>query len=222
VVIVGLTGSIGMGKSTAAQAFRAVGAPVYDADAAVHRLLEPGGAAVGAVLTAFPGVARDDRARLGIDRGALGSRVFGDTQALARLESILHPLVRAEERRFLLASQTQRCRLVVLDIPLLYETGGEARCDATVVVSAPLFVQRARVLRRGKMTEARFAAILARQMPDLEKRRRADFVIPTGLDKRASRRTARRIAARLAHVRGTHWPHCWSQSLGRKGPVIDA
>ena len=214
-VVLGLTGSIGMGKTSVAGALRACGAAVYDADAAVHRLLAPGGAGVAPVLARFPDAADADGRAPGVDRGALGARVFADPEALARLEAILHPLVRAGERRFLAASRRRGCRLAVLDMPLLFETGGEARCDATLVVSAPAFVQRARVLGRSRMTEARLAAILARQMADAEKRRRADFVIRTGLDRRASRRAARRVAARLAALGGTRWPRCWAGALGQ-------
>ena len=182
-ILVGLTGSIGMGKSTAAQALKRLGLPVHDADAAVHRLLAPGGGAVAAVLEAFPGVATPAG---GIDRGRLGARVFGDPAALKRLEAILHPRVRAAKRRFLAAAARRRQRLVVLDIPLLYETGGERECDAVLVVSAPAFLQRQRVLARPGMTGEKFRAILAKQMPDGEKRRRARHVVPTGLGRRFS------------------------------------
>ena len=216
-VVLGLTGSIGMGKTTVANALRAAGAAIYDADAAVHRLLAAGGAAVSPVLARFPDAATGKGATREVDRGTLGAQVFTDTEALAELEAILHPLVRAGERRFLATSQRRGCRLAVLDMPLLFETGGEARCDATVVVSAPSFVQRARVLGRARMTEERLAAILARQMQDGEKRRRADFVIRTGLDRRLSRLAARRIAARLAAERGTRWPRCWSGALVQAG-----
>ena len=216
-VVLGLTGSIGMGKTTVANALRACGAAVYDADAAVHRLLAPGGAGVAPVLALFPDAAAGAGPARRVDRGVLGARVFADAAALARLEAILHPLVRAGERRFLAASQRRGCRLAVLDVPLLFETGGEARCDATLAVSAPLFVQHARVLGRARMSEARFSAILARQMPDREKRRRADFVILTGLDRRASKRAARRIAARLASLTGARWPRCWAGALAPAG-----
>ena len=212
-VVLGLTGSIGMGKTTVANALRALGAAIYDADAAVHRLLAPGGAAVAPVLARFPDAGTGEGAARAVDRGALGARVFADPEALAELEAMLHPRVRAGERHFLSASQRRGCHLAVLDIPLLFETGGEARCDATLVVSAPAFVQRARVLGRARMTEERLAAILARQMPDWEKRRRADFVIRTGLDRRVSRLAARRIASRLAAERGTRWPGCWAGAL---------
>ena len=201
-VILGLTGSIGMGKTTVANALRACGAAIYDADAAVHP-----------VLARFPDAASGEGAARAADRRVLGARVFADPEALTELEAILHPLVRAGERHFLATSQRRGCRLAVLDIPLLFETGGETRCDATLVVSAPGFVQRARVLGRARMTEERLAAILARQMPDAEKRRRADFVIRTGLDRRVSRMAARRIAARLATQRGRRWPSCWAGAL---------
>ncbi|MDE0391545.1 MAG: dephospho-CoA kinase [Rhodospirillales bacterium] len=216
-VVLGLTGSIGMGKTTVANALKNCGAAVYNADAAVHRLLAPGGAAVGPVLARFPDSASGEGAARAVDRGALGAHVFADADALAELEAILHPLVRAGERRFLSASQRRGCRLAVLDVPLLFETGGETRCDATLVVSAPPFVQRARVLGRARMSEERLAAILARQMPDAEKRRRADFVIRTSLDRRVSRRAAQRVAARLSATRGTRWPLCWSGALKPAG-----
>jgi dephospho-CoA kinase len=186
-VVLGLTGSIGMGKSTAAAMLRRLGIPVHDADGAVHRLLGRNGKAVAKVDAEFPGTAGP----AGIDRAALGRRVFGDAAALRRLERILHPMVRADTARFLHRARARREPLVVLDIPLLFETGGERRCDAIIVVSAPAFLQRARVLGRPGMTEARFAAILAQQMPDAEKRRRADFVVPTGLGRRE---TLRRLA----------------------------
>jgi dephospho-CoA kinase len=178
-LVLGLTGSIGMGKSTAAAMLRRLGLPVHDADAAVHRLMAPGGAAVAQVAAAFPEAAGPN----GIDRAKLGRAVLTDSPALKRLEAILHPLVRAEARAFLAKQARLRQPLVVLDIPLLYETGGDQLCDYVVVVSAPAFIQRARVLRRPGMTEARFQAILARQLPDAEKRRRADFVVQTGLNK---------------------------------------
>jgi dephospho-CoA kinase len=193
-IILGLTGSIGMGKSTAAAMLRRLGIPVHDADAAVHRLLEPGGAAVAPVAAAFPGSATDDArtGKLQIDRAALGRLVFADTAALRRLEAILHPLVRADERRFRRRMTARHCPLVVLDIPLLFESGGDRRCDATLVVTAPPRIQRARVMARPRMTAERFAAIIAKQMPDATKRRRADFVVPTGLGRNA---TLRRLAA---------------------------
>lgn len=178
--VLGLTGSIGMGKSTAAAVLRRLGIPVHDADAAVHRLMAKGGAAVAEIEQAFPGVVANGA----VDRRRLGDQVFADPAALARLEGILHPLVRQEARRFL-ARQTVRGRdLAVLDIPLLFETGGDRFCDAVIVVSASPAVQAARVMRRPGMTREKLDGILAQQMPDQEKRRRADFVVATGLGKR--------------------------------------
>lgn len=182
--VLGLTGSIGMGKSTAATLLRHLGVPVHEADAAVRRLIGLGGAAVPAVAAAFPGVVRNGA----VDRRALGARVFGDDAAIARLERILHPLVRQDSARFLGQARQRRARLVVLDVPLLFEVGRDQDCDATLVVSAPSFVQRARVLARPGMTEERLAQVLARQLPDPEKRRRADFVVPTGLGRRLTLR----------------------------------
>ncbi len=175
VFVLGLTGSIGMGKSTATALLRRLGVPVHDADRTVHRLLRLGGAGAAAVALAFPGALRDGA----LDREALAGLVFGDKVALRRLESIVHPLVRRAERRFLARAAVGRRRVVVLDIPLLFETGGDNRCDATIVVTAPRSVQEARLRRRADMTPARLAAIRARQMPDEEKRRRADFIVDT-------------------------------------------
>jgi len=170
---------VGMGKSTAAREFRRMGIPVHDADKAVHRLLGRGGKAVAAVAAAFPGVEKGGA----IDRAVLGRLVFSDPAALKRLEAILHPLVRQAERAFLARARRRRRKLVVLDIPLLFETGGEARCDKVLVVSAPRRVQLARVMARPGMTAERLAGVEARQMPDAEKRRRADIIIETGLDR---------------------------------------
>ena len=183
-IALGLTGSIGMGKTTAAVSFRRIGVPVFDADVAVHRLLAGGGAAVEEVETAFPGVVRGD----GVDREELGRRVFGDAGALEKLEGIVHPKVGAARARFIRLAGSRGERLVVLDIPLLFETGGEAECDFICVVSAPRFVQASRVLGRPGMTPEKLASVLARQMPDAEKRRRADFVVQTGNGKRHSLR----------------------------------
>jgi dephospho-CoA kinase len=195
-IVLGLTGSVGMGKSTAAAMLRRLGVPVHDADATVHRLMAPGGAAVAAVAKAFPDARRKDG---GIDRVALGRRVFADAKALQRLERILHPLVRQSQQRFLAAARARREPLVVLDVPLLFETGGKAHWDKVLVVSAPAAVQRARVMARPGMTEARFRAILAKQMPDREKRRRADYVVPSGLGRALTYRTLRRILRELRH-----------------------
>ena len=201
--VLGLTGSIAMGKSTAAKIFRSLGVPVFDADADVHGLLAPGGAAVEAVGAAFP----DCRSDGAIDRGRLARLAFGDAAALARLEAILHPLVRDAERRFLARAAAARRPLVVLDIPLLFETGSERRVDAVAVVSAPAFLQRQRVLRRAGMTAERLAAIGARQLPDAEKRRRADFVIATGLDRRRAVAAIAAIVAALRDRPGGVQPH---------------
>ncbi len=206
--VLGLTGSIGMGKSTASAMFRSFGVPVFDADAAVHGLLAPSGAAVAPVIAAFPDCRTADGA---IDRRLLGRSVFADKAALARLEAIVHPLVRAVEGRFLARSASARRPLVVLDIPLLYETGAERQVDAVAVVSAPAFVQAQRVLRRPGSTVERLAAIRRRQMPDLEKRRRADFVIPSGLGKRRGIAAVARIIDHARHRQGTVWPDRWQQ-----------
>jgi dephospho-CoA kinase len=189
VIILGLTGSIGMGKSTAAALLRGLRVPVFDADLVVHRLLAPSGAAVPAVSAVFPGVETETG---GIDRAKLGKQVFADPASLNRLESILHPIVAAEERRFLARSRARREPLVVLDIPLLFETGAERRCDYVAVVSAPALVQRQRVLSRPGMTQIRLEAILQKQLPDRDKRRRADFVVPSGVGRSL---TLRRLEA---------------------------
>jgi dephospho-CoA kinase len=194
-IVLGLTGSIGMGKSTAAAALRQMGIPVHDADRSVHRLMNHGGAAVGFVEAAFPGAVVAGA----VDRTALGKKVFGDGDALKKLESILHPMVRAQERIFLHACRALGRRIAVLDIPLLFETGGEKRCDAVIVVSAPQFLQDQRVLRRKGMSPQRLAEVKARQMPDAEKRRRADFVVQTGMGKRASRTALFKIMRKLKH-----------------------
>ncbi|MES2290145.1 MAG: dephospho-CoA kinase [Pseudomonadota bacterium] len=172
--IVGLTGSIGMGKSTVAAMLRDLGVPVFDADAEVHRLQGPGGALVDAIETAFP----DTTGPAGVDRQKLGARVLGDDAAMKRLEGIVHPAVGEARRRFL--ADNADASFVVFDIPLLFEKGGEASVSAVWVVSAPLDVQRTRVLARPGMSAEKFDSILARQMPDDEKRRRATSIIDTG------------------------------------------
>lgn len=192
-IVLGLTGSIGMGKSTAAEALRRLHVPVLSSDDVVHGLLNKGGSAVAAVAAAFPKAFIDGA----IDRPTVAKEVFGKPDKLANLESILHPMVLKESARYIARQRYARHPLVALDIPLLYETGGEARCHAVAVVTAPGFVQRARVLRRPGQTPARFAAILARQMADGEKRHRADFVVPTGLSRRDSLRRLRRIVVLL-------------------------
>lgn len=197
-LVVALTGSIGMGKSTTAQMFADLGVPVWDADAAVHRLYSPGGAAVAPVAAAFP----DAEAKGAIDRAILRGIVASDRHALDRLNAIVHPLVAADRAAFI-AEQTGRgADIVLVDIPLLFETGAEALADAIVVVSAPPQVQRERVLAREGMTEELFATILARQTPDSEKRARADFVIETtGLE--AARRQVQSVVNRLREMAGS-------------------
>ena len=191
--ILGLTGSVGMGKSTAAAMLRRMSVPVFDADRAVHRLLAPGGAAVATVAAAFPGVLRNG----GVDRGALGAKVFGDRAALERLEKILHPPVGEAERRFVARARSQRRRRVVLDVPLLFERGGYKRVDAVLVVWAPAFLQRARVLARPGMTPERLAFIRKQQVSDAEKRRRADYLVPSGLGRAVTWRHLRRALRAL-------------------------
>ena len=191
--VIGLTGGIGMGKSTAAAAFRRAGLPVFDADAEVHRLQAKGGRAVKAIEAAFPGVVVDGV----VDRGRLRNAVVQDPAAMARLERIVHPLVRQAERRFLARARRAGRRAVVLDIPLLLETGGERRVDLIAVVSAPAPVQRARVRARRKLTEAQTDALIARQMPDREKRRRADVVVRTGLSRHHAQRRVRRLVREM-------------------------
>jgi dephospho-CoA kinase len=190
--ILGLTGSVGMGKSTTARFFAEAGVPLYDADAEVHRLY--GGAAVPPIEAAFPGTTAGGK----VDRTRLAARVLDDAAALKRLEAIVHPLVRDAELRFLAEAEGQGAKVAVLDIPLLLETGGEARVDAVVVASAPPEVQRARVLERPGMTGEKLEAILAKQMPDAEKRRRADFVVDTSHGFETARAQVRTILDTVA------------------------
>ncbi len=194
--ILGLTGSIAMGKSVAAGMFRDLGVPVFDADAVVHGLLELGGAGVAPVSSAFQGVEKNGA----IDRQALGAAVFGRPQELRRLEKILHPLVGRARARFLRQHTQRRTPIVVLDIPLLFETGGARRCDAVAVVSAPAFLQRRRALARPGMTAAKLDAILAQQVPDAEKRHHADYVIPSGLGRAPTRQAIRALLAELTRM----------------------
>ena len=197
-IVLGLTGSIGMGKSTAAAMLRHLGVPLFDADAVVHRLIGRGGAAVRRVEEAFPGVQNEAGA---IDRQRLAQRVFGHPEELRRLEVILHPMVRTAERRFVARARARGDKLIVLDIPLLYETRGTGRCDYVLVVSAPARLQRDRVMRRPGMTARRFGEIIGAQLPDSEKRRRADFVVPTALSKAATFRRLRAIVGDLRYGR---------------------
>jgi dephospho-CoA kinase len=191
--ILGLTGSVGMGKSTTLRFFaEEEGVPVYDADAEVHRLYE--GAAVPAIEAAFPGTTSGGK----VDRTKLAARVLGDAAALRRLEAIVHPMVHDVERRLLEDAEAAGHKVAVLDIPLLFETGSDQRVDAVVVVTAPPDVQRARVMARPGMTEEKFAAILAKQMPDAEKRRRADFVVDSSQGLDAARAQVRAILESVA------------------------
>jgi dephospho-CoA kinase len=192
-IILGLTGSIAMGKSTAAAMFRRLGVPVFDADDSVHRHLAADRQAIAKIAAAFPGVAPEGR----IDRAALARAVFGNDAALNRLERILHPLVDADQERFLKIAARHGATLVVLDIPLLFETGRERHCDAVAVVSAPAFVQLQRLKARPGMDRRRLEKTLARQMPDAEKRRRADYIIPTGRSRGETMRTITRIVREL-------------------------
>lgn len=174
-IVIGLTGSIGMGKTTTAAIFRDLGLPVFDADAAVHALYQKGGGAVDIINSLFPGVVRAGT----VDRAALGAHLVRAPEDVRRLEAVVHPLVAAARTRFLAEARADGAPAVVLDIPLLLETGGEAAVDVVIVVSAPPEIQRARVLARPGMTAAKLDTILARQLPDNEKRLRADFVIET-------------------------------------------
>ena len=192
-IVVGLTGSIGMGKSTTAALFAEAGAPVYDADAEVHRLYARGGAAVNPVEATFPGVVKDGA----IDRRRLSERVLHDPEALARLNKIVWPLMRDVREAFFQRARDAKAEIVVLDIPLLFESGGDKTLDAVVVVSAPAEIQRERVLARQDMHKDKFAAILAAQTPDGEKRARADFVIDTGVSIEDARRQVQAVLAAL-------------------------
>ena len=197
--IIGLTGGVGMGKSTVAAMIRRLGIPVSDADTVVHRLLTSRGAAYNRVAAAFPSVVHHGL----INRRELGQMVFADAARLRQLEAILHPLVARERTRFLAGCRRRRARLVVLDIPLLFENRLQHECDAVMTVSAPAFLQRSRVLARPGMTRAKLSGILARQMPDFKKRRLADAVLRTGTSRAATFRQLQAILKRLdsSHAR---------------------
>jgi dephospho-CoA kinase len=192
--ILGLTGSLGMGKSTTAKFFAEEGVPVHDADAAVHRLYA--GEAAPLIEAAFPGTTAGGK----VDRDKLARRVLGDEAAIRKLEQIVHPLVRQDGDRFLAQAERHGAKVAVLDIPLLFETGGEKRCDAVVVVSAPPDMQRVRAFERPGMSEEKFRAILANQMPDAEKRARADFVVDSGHGFEHARAQVRDILARVRNM----------------------
>jgi dephospho-CoA kinase len=193
-VVVGLTGSIGMGKSTAARFFAELGVPVLDADAVVHKLYE--GEAVPAIEAAFPGTTTDGQ----VDRAKLGERVIGNAEAMKRLEAVVHPLYREAERRFLAEADAKGAKVAVLDVPLLFETGGDKRVDAVVVVSAPAEIQRARLAGRAGMTREKLDALLARQMPDADKRARADFVVDTSHEFDVTRAQIRAILDKVMNL----------------------
>jgi dephospho-CoA kinase len=195
-IVLGLTGSVGMGKSATAKMFADEGVPVFDADAAVHRLYE--GEAASLIEAAFPGTVSAGR----VDRERLSRAVVGNSEAFARLEAIIHPLVRKAREEFLAAAKTEGSKVAVLDIPLLLETGGERKVDKIVVVSAPHPVQKERVLARPGMTEEKFSAIVAKQMPDSEKRKHADFVIDTSRGFEAAREEVRAILRALSQTKG--------------------
>jgi len=190
--VLGLTGSIGMGKSTTAQLFAELGVPVYDADATVHRLYEK--EAVAAIEQAFPGTT----GATGVDREKLSARVVGHAAAIKQLESIVHPMLRAHEREFLANAEASGAPVAVLDVPLLFETKGEDRVDAVLVVSAPEDVQRERIMSRPNMTAAKLQMILARQMNDADKRQRADFVVDTSQGLEPAREQIRHVLAKVA------------------------
>ena len=192
--ILGLTGSLGMGKSATAKMFAEEGVPVHDADAVVHRLYD--GEATPQIEAAFPGTTKDGK----VERDALAKRVLGDAAAIKRLEQIVHPLVGAASARCLAEAERNGAPVAVLDVPLLFETGGDARCDAVVVVSAPAVMQRARAFERPGMSEGKLAAILAKQMPDEEKRRRADFVVDTSQGYEPARAQVRDILKTVAKM----------------------
>ena len=204
-LIIGLTGSIGMGKSTAADWFRQAGVPVFDADRAVHDLYAAGGAAVRPISKAFPGTMVDGA----IDRTSLGAAVVGQSDQLARLEAIVHPLVRDAETRFLRKAEAVGESMAVLEIPLLFETGADANVDVTIVVSAPADVQRDRVLERPGMSSDKFDALLTLQMPDDEKRKRADYVVDTSGDMADSKRQIADIVRKLSGIQGRAFDRHW-------------
>jgi len=206
-LIIGLTGSIGMGKSTAASRIRTLGVPVIDADSIVHKLYKAGGAAVAPIAAAFPGTMSEDG---GIDRQKLAAALLVDASAYAKLEAIVHPLVVATEREFLHVKAGKGMDKVVLEIPLLFETGGDARVDVTIVVSAPADVQRSRVLERAGMTPEKLDQILSRQMPDEDKRSRADFVVDTSRSIPETEAQIDRIMAQLSGRKGTAFARHWA------------
>ncbi|MBE03660.1 MAG: dephospho-CoA kinase [Gammaproteobacteria bacterium] len=213
-LIVGVTGSIGMGKSTVANVLKKHGAAVWNADNIVHQILGPDGSAVDHIAEYFGkkilvGTLGKNR----VNRDLLGQIVFNNPEELKVLESIIHPLIRFEERKFLMISKFNGYSISVLDIPLLFETHGDSRCDATIVATAPKFVQKARVLSRPGMTKEKLDGILSRQMSDDEKMRRADFIVRTGLDKAVSYRALGLIIKKLKAWPCKNWPSSWSPNI---------
>jgi len=206
--ILGLTGSIGMGKTWGAKCFRFYGVPVHDADGCVHRLMGPGGLATAQIEASFPGVIDHDG---GVDRHKLADQVWGDDLALTALEALLHPLVRQDQRRFLQHCQRRGARLAVLDIPLLYETDARPRVDAVVVMSAPERVQRQRVMRRVAMMEKKLQAILQRQVPNEIKCRLAEFVVTTGATRGQSLRQIAKVVKVCRSLKGQAWAPHWGR-----------
>jgi len=205
--VLGLTGSIAMGKTWGAKCFRRLRVPVHDADLCVHRLIGPGGAATARVAKTFPGVLGDGG---GVDRQKLAGQVLGDDAALDTLEAMLHPLVRQDQRRFLQQCQFRRERLVVLDIPLLYETNARTRVDAVVVMSAPARIQHQRVMRRPGMNEQKLQAIFDRQMPNAAKCQMAEFVVATGATRGQSFRQIAKVVKVCRSIKGHVWNPLWA------------
>ena len=197
-IVLGVTGSIAMGKSTVTAMLSHLKNPIHDADKTVHDLMDVNGKAYNKIAKNFPGSVEIS----GVNRIKLGREVFGDPEKLKQLENILHPLVREARDKFVRRQNRQKSRLVILDVPLLYETGGNTHCDKILVVSAPYFIQRQRALARQGMTQRKFHDILKRQMPDQEKRKRADFIVPTGLGKAYTYRVLKRLMRILSQIKG--------------------
>ena len=197
-IVLGVTGSIAMGKSTVSTMLSHLNNPLHDADKTVHELMSVNGKAYHEIAKSFPGAIRVN----GVDRAKLGREVFGNPEKLEQLENILHPLVREARNRFFRQQSRYKSRLVILDVPLLYETGGDKDCDKVLVVSAPFFIQKQRALARHGMTQTKFHDILKRQVPAHDKRRRADFIGPTGLGKAYTYRALKRLIRNLIQVRG--------------------
>ena len=197
-IVLGVTGSIAMGKSTVTAMLSHLNNPIHDADKTVHDLMDMNGEAYNDIVKNFPGSVEDNR----VNRIKLGREVFGHPDKLNQLESILHPLVREARDKFIRRQNRRKSRLVILDVPLLYETGGNNHCDKVLVVSAPYFIQRQRALARRGMTQTKFHDILKQQMPDHEKRKRADFVVPTGLGKAYTYRVLKRLMRDLGEIKG--------------------